>query len=544
MWKQHKKALMIALVVLVNTIILFCVLGDIHKKDEVLNQENFNYEKSLYRITGNIILGEQELVLQGYCSDENDQWYIALPAGFDQKEVYMKAYTKEGTKVFKRSAEEERILLTIGDDKYLINFLCEENIDTLYVELSKDKKLADVHENKTEEFPGRMMILGQDGHVEAATIRGFYGHGNDSWEADKKSYNLKFSSSVDLLGMGENNDFALLAGYRFNSLMSYCTSAEFVQEMEFDYAPEYRLVNLYVAGEYVGVYFLTEKIELDKNRIDISNIYEETKKVNSERLNQFQYQMYLNEITEKKGYYYDIPVNPKDITGGYLLELDVADYDENVSRFITKGRKNKVTLKRARYASEAEVKYIADFWQDFEDALLSEDGMNLKGKKFTEYIDLESFAMQWLLYELAQENSMRSSIYYYKESNVTGDGLLHACYPWDLERSYTGMESMEKFWNVEQGEFWEAFYRHEESKRAIIKVWNEKLSPAIDLMIRNEAIETEAGFRNLSWFQKNCFFASELEHARWNETNFYEKCENIRKNLKCRQDVLTSIFAI
>lgn len=544
MWKQHKKLLLLLMTVLANTVVLFCMIGTINEKNELANEAYNDYEKSLHRLTGSIMAGEQEIFLNGYCSAENDQWYIALPAGYAQKEVFMKAYTSEGTMTFKRSSNENKILFTIGEDKYLINFLCDENIDTLYIELSKDKKLTDVHENKAEEFPGRMIVIGRDADIDAATIKGFYGHGNDSWEADKKSYNIKFDSGVDLLEMGENEDFVLLAGYRFNSLMSYCTSTEFVQEMGFDYAPEFRLVNLYVEGEYVGIYFLTEKIELDKNRIDISNIYEETKKVNTERLDQFEYQMYLNEITEKKGYYYEIPVNPEDITGGYLLELDVADYDDNVSRFITKGRKNKVTLKRARYASEAEVKYIADFWQDFEDALLSESGVNSKGKCYTEYIDLESFAMQWLLYELAQENSMRSSVYYYKESDVTGDGLIHACYPWDLERSYTSMESPEKFWNVEQGVFWEAFYRHEDSRYAIIKVWNEKLMPAIELMVKEEVLETEGGFKNLSWYQENCFYASELEHSRWNDTNFYEKCDLIRENLKTRKEVLTSIFAM
>lgn len=543
MWKVHKKTILILLVLILNTALIGTVLVVIRMTSE--KKTLFvDEEKSLYSLTGRLMVGEQELLLNAYCSDENDQWYIALPAGYGNEELYLEAYTEEGFSTFKRSYGEERILFTVGEEKYLINFLCEDNIDTLYIELAKEKDLNYVHENKTEELPGRMTIINQDKIIDFATIKGFYGHGNDSWEAEKKSYNLKFDSEVDLLGMGENEDFVLLAGYRFNSLMSYCTTTEMVQEIGFAYAPEFRLVNLYVGGEYVGIYFLTEKIELDKNRIDIANIYEETKKVNSSSLDQFEYQMYLNEITEKKGYYYDIPVNPQDITGGYLLELDVADYDDNVSRFITKGRKNKVTLKRARYASEAEVKYIADFWQEFEDALLSERGINSLGKRYSEYIDMESFAMQWLLYEIAQENSMRSSIYYYKESDVTGDGLIHACYPWDLERSYTGLESPEKFWNIEQGEYWAAFYQHEDFRKEVSRIWKNKLVPAIEFMVQEEAMENGSGFKNISWYQENCFYAAELEHTRWNETNFYEKCNFIRDNLKTRKEVLTSIFAM
>lgn len=71
----------------------------------------------------------------------------------------------------------------------------------------------------------------------------------------------------------------------------------------------------------------------------------------------------------------------------------------------------------------------------FEDALYAADGYNEKGKYYTEYMDITSFADQWLFYELNTEISMSSSIYYYKQSEVDGDGLLHACYPWDMEHA-------------------------------------------------------------------------------------------------------------
>lgn len=58
-----------------------------------------------------------------------------------------------------------------------------------------------------------------------------------------------------------------------------------------------------------------------------------------------------------------------------------------------------------------------------------------KGKYYTDYIDLESFADQWLFYELNEENSVNSSVYYYKDSDICGDGKLHASWPWDMEHS-------------------------------------------------------------------------------------------------------------
>ena len=48
------------------------------------------------------------------------------------------------------------------------------------------------------------------------------------------------------------------------------------------------------------------------------------------------------------------------------------------------------------------------------------------GKHFTEYIDLTSFANQWMIYELNMEISVNSSVYFYKDTDAHGDGKLHA----------------------------------------------------------------------------------------------------------------------
>ena len=411
------------------------------------------------------------------------------------------------------------------------------------MELGRNRNLTDIHKDKTNRVPGRMMIIDENGEVTYETVKGFYGHGNDSWAAAKKSYNLKFDSRIDFLGMGENEDFALLAGYRKNSLMSYAVTAELTEEVGFEFAPEFRFVNLYVKGEYEGVYFLTEKLEIDENRLDIGNLYEETKEINSKRLDTFEHITWSNDQTQEKRHFYNVETNPEDITGGYLLELDIADYEEYESRFTTKGKVNKIVLKRAAYSSKEQVNYIADYWQDFENALLSETGVNEKGKRYTEYIDLESFAKQWLMYELSQEDSMYSSIYYYKESDVLGDGLLHACYPWDMERSYMKVEESDIFGKInDKGIYWGSFYKHEDFKGKAAEIWEKEFVPAILYMIAEQANETESGLRNLSWYQNDLWEISKLENSRWISSNMIEKCELIREILNIRNAVISVEF--
>lgn len=496
----------------------------------------------LETLTARLNVGGVELKLAGYYSQSNEKWSIVLPASYGNEAVFIEAKTSQGGyEGFSRNPEEETMIFTWEDRFYPIDFLCADNIETAYITLQKQKTLEDVHINKTEEIPGILTLIDTTGKIDYAEIKGFYGHGNDSWAADKKSYNMKLESYVDILNMGANDDFVFLAGYRDNSLMSYVSTTELAQELGFAYAPEFRLVNLYVAGEYAGVYFLTEKIEIDKNRIEIDSVYENAKTASTARLDSFDYCSWKDEAGKAERYFYNIKENPEDITGGYLLEADVADYAEDDSRFVS-DRTLKMTLKRARYSSKEQMDYIADYWQEFEDALFAEDGYNAMGKHYSEYIDMESFAMQWLIYELVQEGSLSSSIYFYKESDITGDGLIHACFPWDMEHSYLMYELSEDFWLVDGNAFrgyWNAIYMHEDFQQELYRVWEAKFVPAIQKMLEEEPMEYDSGLKNLSWYQSNIIEVHQLENSRWKTMYPWNRCAEIKEFLAFRLDALS-----
>lgn len=496
----------------------------------------------LKSLTARLNVGGVELKLSGYYSPNVKKWNIVLPATYGNEAIVLEAKTSlGGYQSFSRNPEEDTMIFTWENQYYPIDFLCAENIETVYITLQKQKNLNYVHKNKIEEIPGILTMIDTKGETTYAGIKGFYGHGNDSWEAEKKSYNVKLESYVDLLHMGANDDYVLLAGYRDNSLMSYVATTELVQELGFPYAPEFRLVNLYVAGEYAGVYFLTEKIEIDKNRIEIDSVYENSKIASTARLDSFDYCSWKDEKGKAERYYYNIEENPKDITGGYLLETDVADYAANDSRFVS-DRTLKMTLKRARYSSKEQINYIADYWQEFEDALFAEDGYNALGKHYSAYIDMESFAMQWLIYELVQEGSVSSSIYYYKESDITGDGLLHACFPWDMEHSYLMHELSEELWLADDGAYrgyWNALYKHEDFRKELYRVWNEKFVPAIQKMLDENPIEYDSGLKTLSWYQENVAELHQLENSRWNGTYPWNRVGEIKEFLTFRLEALS-----
>ncbi len=499
----------------------------------------------LETLSAKLYIHNEELELKGYYSQNDDFWCISVPAGYRAEEMTMTVRTSAGNRVtFPRASYEDTMVYTLGDKEYYINFLSAENIDSLYIDLNNQKDLEYIHKNKYEELPGMITILDQSGNIHKEVLKGIYGHGNDSWSAQKKSYNLKLENRVDFLGMGENEDFVLLAGYRDDSLMSYVTTTSLIKELGFDHAPEFRLVNLYVEGEYAGVYFLAEKIEIDENRVDISNLYEQTKKMNNNYLDGFEFTEWKDKTSSAERYYYEINKQPEDLTGGYLLEIDVEDYDAKESRFVSK-RGVKITMKRARCSSKEQVNYMADYWQEFEDALYSETGKNHLGKHYSEYIDMDSFVMQWLLYELVQEGSMSSSIYFYKESDVTGDGLLHACFPWDMEHSYLLYGPMQQMWLKDSetlSAYWSRFWIHEDFRTAVNEMWKAKFVPVIDQMILEEAVETEEGTKNLRWYEEQIGSLSVMETSRWRKMNPYNRCQSIREFLQIRKDALSVLL--
>ena len=186
--------------------------------------------------------------------------------------------------------------------------------------------------------------------------------------------------------------------------------------------------------------------------------------------------------------------------------------------------------------------YIADFWQEFENALYTEDGYNERGKHYSEYIDMESFAMQWICYELADDISLSSSIYFYKESDITGDGLLHACYPWDVEHSYVESRLSEDLWltrNTSLKRYWQQIYKHEDFQKEVWRVWNEKYVPAIQKLIYNEPMEYDSGLKNLRWYQDKLVGVHYMENSRWETMYLWNRCGEIRDFMEFRLNALS-----
>ncbi len=105
-----------------------------------------------------------------------------------------------------------------------------------------------------------------DGSITTGIIK-MHGHGNTSWQEDKKSYNIKFKKNTDLLGMGAAKSWILLANAGDYSLLRNEVFLDLARDMNLPYTSELREINLFINGEYRGVYSLAERVEIGRERV-------------------------------------------------------------------------------------------------------------------------------------------------------------------------------------------------------------------------------------------------------------------------------------
>ncbi len=105
--------------------------------------------------------------------------------------------------------------------------------------------------------------------------------GSSSFSAsDKKPYSFRpldkpleeggTKKKVNILGMGKDNDWALLAPYADKSMMRDLLAFE-VSRPWMEYTPQGRYCELFLDGTYYGVYILTETVSKGKHRINLSD---------------------------------------------------------------------------------------------------------------------------------------------------------------------------------------------------------------------------------------------------------------------------------
>ena len=494
--------------------------------------------------------------------ESGKEWFWMFTGG----EMGIDAFSIDDKKIsvgdrFKCEAGDYDVSLFVGDELFYtislsVRFLSDQ--PTMYIET--DSGVVDyLHESKENYEAGRYSLVSEDGSLaytgELETIRC---RGNVSYtETDKKSYQMKLTEKADFFHMGADRKWLLLANSFDRTLLKNKLAYEMANDMGLEFTPEVQHVDLFMNGEYMGNYLLSEKVEVDDYRVKISNLEKQNEAMNPEvMLSEFgQFVTDPDYLYSKKGFF--IPNNPTDITGGYLLELELSDrYGLEASGFLT-SRMQAVVISNPEYASEEQVNYISNLYQEFENAIFEEDGYcKESGKYYLEYIDLESFASKYLLEETIKNlDASATSQYLYKYPDSVSS-LLYAGPAWDYDKAFgvsgvtedgiemnnpVGLYAAHK---TKDSDIWYGLYQHDDFKEKVADTYFSVLQPKLTEVLKDDVyqwsteLEQSAICNSIKWNSwKECTTDEERKDA------YYGEIDKVVNFLVERQKFLTDELA-
>lgn len=226
--------------------------------------------------------------------------------------------------------------------------------DISYIEEDEDKEIADA---------GDALILSADGGLlYNGELEDIHGRGNASWDQDKKGYNIELAGEVEIPELSYVGEEYALVAHSDTSYVRNRISQEITRAAG-GRALDYVTVDLYINGEYRGLYELHEKVSADT--LGITDLARQNKDRNP---GQDPVQADTGETIEDwnhsvTGKWWNYTNEPADVTGGYILEAnDAARYAERRSGFITL-LGSYFTIKSPARLSTAEYGYITSYAQ-------------------------------------------------------------------------------------------------------------------------------------------------------------------------------------
>ena len=357
------------------------------------------------------------------------KYYLFLPAALDRTGVTIRydgklmAYDETAGKLI---APGESFVCDLSADtanlyeyneaegvyvKYAVNVMQAGHIPTLWITLTDgDEALIRINSSQSDVEQGSIFMVDEGGKVVYdGEMTRMKGHGLTSYERSgrlntKNSYNINLGQKAELVpGAGRSKKWSLLrirtwGNYDATGLsyvMAFNTYNALIKDAYFSQCT--RFVDVYIDGDYWGVYVLTERMDINGS-MTVTDLEDKTDMPSTK----------VAQVANKKSdpaiaagiKSYSYAVNSSvpegtDITGGYILEIMCNHYGE--CGFRTQHNMF-VNIKSPAYPTKEMVQYIAQYVQEFENALFSDTGYNELGKHYTDYVDERSYAAQTLIY--------------------------------------------------------------------------------------------------------------------------------------------------
>ena len=362
------------------------------------------------------------------------------------------------------------------------------NLPTMSIELfNEDGSTFNITNITREAYVNSLITLcNEDGDLELDNyVSGTKGRGNGSWTESnggrgKCGLKLKLDKKESLFGRTKNKHWVLLACINFNDVTMSRNYTAFNMAGELfdgiEYTTNVVWVDLYVNGEYRGVYDLCEHVRVGKGRVDIESEYGV---LDTGYL--IEYDAYAPDGGTTKGVDY-FSINDSDgmvNKGGSrsdLVKYGFTIQSPSPEDYATEGN---ITEEQYR----AQVSFIQDYVKRTYSSIIKDKNFTA----FSELADADSFVDMYILQELYKNKDCGfSSFFLYKKPG----GKLYAGPAWDFDGSTNaesrsadgifiadGSRNSYSYWNG-SSELFVSLYANEQFKALVVDRWK-TLSPQI-----------------------------------------------------------------
>ena len=124
---------------------------------------------------------------------------------------------------------------------------------------------------KDKKYKGNTVNFTVDGTTTTYENVELKGRGNSTWGQPKSPFQLKFSESVDLLGLGSAKKWVFLANYFDDSNLRNDMAFKLADMLGEEYATRGEFVKVMVGEDYLGLYYVTHKMEAKKGSVELQN---------------------------------------------------------------------------------------------------------------------------------------------------------------------------------------------------------------------------------------------------------------------------------
>ena len=462
-----------------------------------------------------INLKSNEQFVKTYTSDSGEK-YLFLPAlvskfQFENLDnslsLSINGESLEYDALINVSADFDILLIKDGLQVDKISVMRSENIGTMFIDSEYPQEKID--ETNGERFDANCVLWDSDGDIPANSKLSYIRtRGNSTFNNTlKKSYEIKFVSDVSLYNDVHTSEWILLANAFDDTLIKNRLVFEFAQKYIDIGAPVGDFVDLYINGEYRGNYYLCNKAHESGEVIDIVDLDELNKQVNTQYdATDLEYGYNDDEtafgVTNLDSY--------SDVTGGYIIELTPKEQIKPTDAWFKTNSGFIGKLRAPKYATLEEVEYIQNYFNELEAAALNDEGINPEtGKAISDYLDVDSYVTRYFVdLAFANADSSLASSFFYK--NVDSIDSKIYCGPlWDYDQSIYDAGYYEDI-NVDRlgaNYLCNELMLHEEISTAMQETYEKYRDvircemPAI-LYEENNRIEKSRAINNIRWDKK------------------------------------------